>query len=270
MHGPTPTPAERRHRVELLRRRLDLLGQRYDRSTRGPDTLDRLEMSAARDEYRAQVLRQRVVELTAEIERLEQTSLGYLAGIEALLSETIDRIETEHGQGWSPTAIRGYRMWNVIDGRLCGVVEPWTTRSKVAVCLNHRPGEDIPHSDGRCGPPACGIYSTKQPETAYHQMARRLRWALGIVEMEGKVVEHTLGYRAQKATIAALCLVAPEGRINTAEPETIDRLLADPIGTVSRHGTPNTASTDGELELAARYLTNHPESTPWTSANKSA
>jgi hypothetical protein len=256
-------------RIELLRRDLHTLRERYGRIPVDVSMSERLDTQLERKRYRISHLRDQIASLQAEIDQIEQEVGGYLAGVEALLSDAIDRTRRIEGEGWSPVAILGYRMWNVVDGALTGVVQPWRSLTKKAACLNGLHGEDLPHSHGHCGPPACGVYATKQPETIYSQMPRQPDWAIGVVELSGKVVEHSKGYRAQRATLMALWLVVGDKAAPIEGEKALGRALADPPGAVDNGATRRSNST--EYEDACRFLAGWIERrTSWTSENRSA
>ena len=261
---PFDTP--RQHRIGQLRRRLQTLIERYGPVESGLDGLDRLNLKVDRRRMRIRHLTARIAEMQAEIATLEKERDGYLVGVEALLADLIVTIEQRHPEGWSPLPIPGYRMWNIDHNLLTGVVMPWRDRTKEASCLNRVPGEDLPHSNGRCGPPACGIYATKACDHIFSQMNRRRDWAIGLVGMSGKVVEHRLGYRAQRATIEALCLVVEGRSLHLADPLAIEAALLDPKG-VAAAGTPAHADF-AELRRAMAFLEEHERSTRWTLENK--
>jgi hypothetical protein len=255
-------------RVSALRERLDVLRERYGSVGEDLRPLESLEQHIARRNSRIEILQQRIVEARAEIGRLSRERVGYLAGIEALLDDLIPKIEQRYGEGWTPAAIPGYRMWNVVDGQVVGAVTPWTDRSKSAVCLNGVSGVDLPHSNGRCGPPACGVYATKQPEYVFARMQRMRNWAIGLVGLTGKVVEHTHGFRAHTATIEALCLVVNGRRLHLDDHILIEAALLDPTGVVAASGEP-AGSEAAEAAAAAKYLRDRERIVSWTSANKS-
>ena len=132
---------------------------------------------------------------------------------------------------WSPTPILGFRAW-AVGTRLEGARRPWTTPSYEAGCVTRgkeRFDEMVPHTDGSCGRPPCGIYSTKEPEPLLHEF-RSHRMAYGVVAMSGRVVEHDRGYRARRAT-AVFVVVDHGGRLITVEgQEDLVKLFDDPRG----------------------------------------
>ena len=103
---------------------------------------------------------------------------------------------------WSPTPILAFRAWN-IEQFLVGVARPWKSPTYVAGCIvkgTERMDDKVPHTDGRCGQPPCGIYATKLAETIASWWALEDHTAFGLVALSGRVVEHETGYRAAEAT----------------------------------------------------------------------
>ena len=135
----------------------------------------------------------------------------------------------------TPSPVLGYRMWAIRSGLLTGVVEPWLTPSLQARCAAGRGESGLPHSDGRCGRLGCGIYAGKDigrlisrppglggPGRPSARSDPSL--AIGLVQLSGKVIEHDLGYRAERATVVAV--VANHGGrvLVTSEPDGIAAL----------------------------------------------
>ena len=130
---------------------------------------------------------------------------------------------------WSPGLVLGFRTWD-LRGRLFGAWKAWDRPEYEARCLSERTGSDageVPHTDGRCGPPPCGLYCFKEPEqllAAFGVPRGSSRCVLGLVSLSGKVVEHERGYRAQKVRVLAAVVVGRgrvvriAGRRPTAEP----------------------------------------------------
>lgn len=122
---------------------------------------------------------------------------------------------------WSPGLVLGFRMWE-LRGRLYGAWAAWDRPEHVARCLRRRgaaAADQVPHTDGRCGDPPCGLYCFKEPEqllAAFGMPTRNERVVAGLVALSGKVVEHERGYRAQKARVLAAAVVG-RGRIVRVE-----------------------------------------------------
>jgi hypothetical protein len=109
---------------------------------------------------------------------------------------------------WSPRPVLGFRMWE-LRGRLQGAWQAWDGPYREARCVSRRAERDdgeVPHTDGRCGEPPCGIYAFKEPSqllAAFGLPEGSRRNVYGLVALSGKVVEHERGYRAQRATVVA-------------------------------------------------------------------
>ena len=130
---------------------------------------------------------------------------------------------------WSPTAILGFRAWQV-RGRMQGARRVWTGPTYEAGCVSRgkeRFDDSVPHTDGSCGRPPCGIYATKDPDMLLREFWGP-RMAFGLVELAGKVVEHDHGYRAKRATAVFVALEFG-GRLITVEgPDEIAGLFTQP------------------------------------------
>ena len=113
---------------------------------------------------------------------------------------------------WSNERVSGYRMWSVTGGALWGAKTQWSSATKTAQCLKgHAVAGSVPHLSDHCGAPPCGIYALKDPERLWRRARRQLvrtPTAVGLVEMEGRVIEHTGGYRAERAVITRLAVIA--------------------------------------------------------------
>jgi hypothetical protein len=139
---------------------------------------------------------------------------------------------------WTPGIVLGFRMWEV-RARLQGAWKPWDSPEHEARCLSRRTGPDaadVPHTDGRCGPPSCGLYCFKEPEqlvAAFGLPRGADRWVMGLVSLSGKVVEHERGYRAQKARVLAAAVVGRGQMIRIEGDARLQALFAHPEGTIS-------------------------------------
>jgi hypothetical protein len=168
---------------------------------------------------------------------------------------------------WSPTAIPGYRMWEVRDG-LLGYVRQWTTPSYTAGCVrrNGREVDDphVPHTDGSCGRPPCGIYAAKHlgdlglTHAKVHAARRR---AFGLVALSGKVVEHERGYRAAHAATRAIVVVGGGMLVPVADPDLLHSLFADTEPTLAELDATRAEIYDPGLRTAvaraAEFLAGH-------------
>jgi len=132
---------------------------------------------------------------------------------------------------WSPTPVLAYRLWWIRNNVVHGARTTWDVPYLDAHCPVRNDGA-CPHSDGRCGPLGCGIYGLKDPRRLRGWLHLRTArgWIAGLVAMSGKVVEHTYGYRAERADVVA-AVVAFRGRISAGTaPDWMTDLFADPAG----------------------------------------
>ncbi|MBN2114143.1 MAG: hypothetical protein JW785_08460 [Acidimicrobiia bacterium] len=132
----------------------------------------------------------------------------------------------------SATPVFAYRAWAIVRNRLRGVRVTWPVPTVMARCLDlgRRSGADpadVPHTDGSCGPPPCGIYATKAAADSLDAIEHDGPLALGVVALAGKVVEHERGYRAAAATAVGM-LVVWEGRAVQFDGVEVDELFAVP------------------------------------------
>lgn len=131
---------------------------------------------------------------------------------------------------WSPTVVLGFRAWDV-RRQVWGAKRPWLTPTYWAGCVSHGAeafDDEVPHTDGRCGRPPCGVYATKTPEMLLEELESETnRTAFGLVALSGKVVEHTAGYRAAEARVLAVCVREGNTVVEVA-PEDLPGFFADP------------------------------------------
>jgi len=137
---------------------------------------------------------------------------------------------------WSPTAVLGFRMWD-LRGKLHGAWRAWQSPVYEARCLAGQTDgdDDVPHTDGRCGPPPCGLYCFKEPEqllAAFGLPGGSNRIVAGLVALSGKVVEHERGYRAKQARVVAAAVVGRGRMVRVEDAARLRRLFADPEQTV--------------------------------------
>lgn len=139
---------------------------------------------------------------------------------------------------WSPGLVLGFRLWQV-QGRLQGAWKPWDRPEYEATCLSRRTGPDagdVPHTDGRCGYPPCGLYCFREPGqllAAFGLPTGTALWALGLVSLSGKVVEHDNGYRARKARVLAVAVVGRGQIIRIEGDSRLQALFDHPEGTIA-------------------------------------
>lgn len=236
--------------VELWRL-LEVYRQRYRIEDRlGP--LLGLEKSIRRRMLRSTGLSRTIETLETELRRVRSELQAVETEIEGsratgalLISEILDQVREDMGEAWSPSAVRGFRVWRIEDGRVMGNQVCWPEPSLASVCLREVPGDDVPHAVDRCGPPACGIYAVKHLTMLPDEVAagRISRSIVGVVAMSGKVVEHEQGYRGARARVVAVVANGEGKRIVTDHPETISSLFDDPLGTLSALG--NSTCDDG-------------------------
>lgn len=231
-----PLSAERLGRVNRLRTRLGELEDRYGVEP-DPD-VGRLEQQLARRTSRIAVLSDRLDEILDELTRLDDERAGVLSAMELVLTDQLERVTEAHGEAWSPWPVFGFRIWGVTNRGLVGMFERWKSPAKEARCSKLAPNRDVPHTDGRCGEPRCGIYATRTPEMAMGGIPSEGGWAIGLVALSGKVVEHERGYRAQRAQVRAI-VVSHEGRVLAAEePRLVDLAFRATVATTALLGRP--------------------------------
>ena len=172
---------------------------------------------------------------------------------------------------WSPTAVLGYRIWTIAGNQLCGQWQVWATPHKAATCAADGP---LPHTDGRCAEVAfgCGIYAAKSPRPllAGRDIRRNSSFAVGLVGLEGTVVEHERGYRAERASVLALA-VHERGKLwMTDDPADLTELFRSP-GRTAHLGVmplPEPKNVDTTRQAISDYLDYHARrKRTWTSAN---
>jgi hypothetical protein len=217
-------------------RRLDVYRQRYRIDDR-LEPLTALEQSMRRRRMRSAALSRRLADLEKMVAEAQRELSAVASEIEGtrragalLIEEVLDQVQAEMGEAWSPTPVHGYRVWRIEDNTIMGNQLHWESPTLESECLREIPGEDLPHSVDRCGPPACGIYAVKDLEMFPREVARGVirHSVVGVVAMSGKVIEHESGYRSQRARAVAVSANDGRRRLMTDEPEVIDSLFADP------------------------------------------
>ena len=221
--------------------RLETYRQRYPIDDRLGQVLS-LEKSINRRKARAAALIRRNADLQKELATVQRELRAVDAEIVGsrdagalLIEEIVDAVRIEMGEAWSPTPVKGFRVWSIKDNTIMGNQVDWPTPTLESRCLREIPGEDLPHSVARCGPPACGIYAVKDLDKFAPGVAGGVihHSVVGIVAMHGKVVEHEEGYRSQKATAIAVSANDGEHRLITTDPATIEELFSDPAGALA-------------------------------------
>ena len=241
---------------ELLRRYRD----RYEIEDLA-ESFDRLEATQMRRERQLAALRRRasqlesdLVEVKAKIDAVKSEIEGTEKAQEVLAAEIVEDARMRFTEAWSPLPILGYRTWVIHENRLRGVKLIWTQPNMAARCLTRVPGEDVPHSERRCGAPACGVYATKslRPFTGsgYGLAGREL--AIGVVAMTGKVIEHDVGYRAGHARAVA-AVARMSGRwFSFDSPDSTADLFADPAGIAASSGSAGVTTRAEAEELLSK------------------
>jgi len=208
----TPDSPIRPDRVQRLLSEYQTLRRRYGLLEQHP-RLAGLDRATDRRSFRAKHLREQIEELADEDRWLESELESFNKGRELVLVGVIDELRTKFREAWSPLPVLGFRYWFVKDGTFLGFRQRWSKSIKDADCLTTRVHEEVPHTDGRCGPPACGIYAAKQVRNLLMTMeAERVTdrpVAVGLVGLSGKVVEHRFGYRSARAEVLAIAVVQP-------------------------------------------------------------
>jgi len=242
-------------------RRLDTYRQRYRIDDRLAP-LDSLEKSLNRRRMRAAALTRRLeelesllVEVRGELRAVESEIEGSRQTGALLIEEILDRVQIEMGEAWSPRPVMGYRVWRIEDNRILGNQVHWASPTMSSECLRENPGDDLPHSVDRCGPPACGIYAVKDLDAFPSSVAEGAihNSVVGVVAMFGKVVEHEEGYRSQSATAVAVSANDGRRRLTTTDPHRINDLFDDPAGALAMAepvGPPGENPTRPFLETA--------------------
>lgn len=208
-----------------------------------------------------------VARLLEKIERLGEEVVRMEAASELEVSRAILSVQQRHREAWSPTAVVGFRAWSVAADGLQGVRAIWTSPTFQASCdqaFGSTNDSEVPHTDGRCGPPSCGIYATHQIETLLASALTEdlIDRAVGTVALSGKVVEHEHGYRAKTATITSILAFCYDKAYFTDEPGAIAALVAAPRAIIGSLGL---AIDKPRKDIAIeRYGRSH----PWTSGNR--
>jgi hypothetical protein len=137
-------------------------------------------------------------------------------------------MESEPNEMWSPTVVMGYRLWRIDGSELFGAWTHWKSNNLVAIC--DKEGA-VPHTDGRCDSVAfgCGIYATKSVIELMraHEVTYQTRVVVGLVALEGKVIEHTDGYRAEEATVVAVAKIEGNQTEFVDDPLRVKALFGD-------------------------------------------
>lgn len=210
-------------------------------------SIDRRRQRRAALNRRLNDLTRQVAEAESQLKAVNSEIHGAQRAGALLLNDVIDRVRQEKGEGWSPAPVFGFRAWHLFNGLLYGAKVMWQIPEMTAECLHHVPGEDLPHSVGRCGPPPCGVYAVKDLNVLKRELGIDSSSILGVVAMTGKVIEHELGYRAAKSTVVAITGRIGGHRFATDRPGEIADLFANPVGAAARLETVG-------VKVSDRYL----------------
>ncbi len=252
-------------RIAQLADMLDVYSSRHKIPQPVLERVDNARRNIERGRNHIRHLEDRIAELNRELRIVEQEADGRERLLEAVLEQTLRELGIEVDAHWSPTPILAFRAWRLEDNALVGIHTAWDSPSLSAICATTGERIGVPHSDRRCGVPGCGIYALKSVETLFSTY--RLRFdpthAVGLVALEGKVVEHELGYRAQNATAVAVAATTYTNQITTADEDMLRELFADPMRTIARHGEPYDPAEAATVSI--EFLTNEQaRRSPWT------
>lgn len=205
------------------------------------EQVDSLDRSIKRRLNRRASLLRRLSELHTQVEEAGKELRAIDFEVEGsrtagalLIDDILERVRIDRGEGWSPSPVKGYRVWRIEGNRVLGNQVPWPTAELESKCLRRVAGEDLPHSVDRCGPPACGIYAVKDLDMFPEEVAANEinHTVVGVVAMSGKVIEHDHGYRARRARAVALSVYDDGRRLITGDSRLIARLFRDPEATL--------------------------------------
>ena len=213
-----------------------------------------------------------IAELQVEARWLSDEIDGREQSLELLLSDVIRRIGRLVEDAWSPVPVLGFRMWTLRSTGLHGAKITWSEPAIRAECLTTGDRLDLPHVDGRCGRLGCGVYATKElrPLLTAHLRPQSHGYAVGLVALNGRVVEHEFGYRAERAQISALVGVGIDAYLETDDPERIAAVCRTPEYEIASFGDTKPPGVIARLE---RYLEDvrakavRERSLPWTLGN---
>ena len=257
-----------------LLREWEQLRRRYGQVV-GRADVQRLEESVQRRLSRIRHIGTRMEELGIELRVLEDELAGIDRALEMVLSDAVTTVRDEHAEAWSPTPVLGYRIWDVGPSGFHGYRIPWRRSVLSARCPTTETSDEVPHTDGRCGEPPCGIYAAKAPamlaEAAEAHPSRRV--AVGLVELTGKVVEHELGYRGQRACVVALGIGQKARPFLTSDECQIDTMFSNTSNLnvlIDTGGGGESGDTVSQLVEINQFLEQQAERrSPWTLGNPS-
>jgi len=257
--NPAPTgsgpPADaqgmQRHEIARIRARICKINRQLSKGTEFPDEVERLEnaiadrrTASATVQFRLDAARRRVQELDDEMRALGAEITGFERGLGAILDQLLEEAGERAKPMWSPVPVLGYRTWHITADGLKGATGfVWFGPALTARCGGAMGVDDgeVPHTDGRCGYPPCGIYALKDPSPLLRsQEWRRSEGTIGIVvgltALSGRVVEHEGGYRGQHARVTAAALLKNREILISDDDEWIAGLFRNPMGVAHGKG----------------------------------
>ncbi len=285
MADPDATPpASRKEEIERLRARLHKIRAVWGTRTRFPPEAQRLEdlivdrrIAAAALQYRIEAARLAAEDLATAMRALTAEIGGYEAGLEAILRKVLEDATGWSKPMWSPIPVFGYRLWWVTPEGLQGATRfVWRLPHLSARCgrLAGTDDGEVPHTDGRCGRPPCGIYALKDPATlvrfAVPTSIDGPGVVIGLTALSGKVVEHDEGYRARHARVLAAAVLHPGRIVIGSDPDWIASLFNDPIAATTIR--PSIGKGPGAYAKVVEFLIErqHREEQTWILGNRSA
>jgi hypothetical protein len=258
-----------------LRREWKQLCDRYG-IVEAPRELDRLQTATNRKRAGLKHLNAQLTEIEAQIAVLKAELSGLDKTIGLVLREAIGELRSDRAEAWSPVPVLGFRIWDVRPDGFHGYREHWREPTLEASCPTTRTSEEVPHTDGRCGDPPCGIYAAKDVrsliETHFSHDFERM--AVGLVAMSGKVVEHEFGYRTQTARAIALAFVRGSSLFTSNNSDEL-RFLFQGVGLGGSWSPDSDAGSDGPkpdpvktYAQMAKYMNHEKErQSQWTLEN---
>jgi len=227
VHSGSRNEGDLTTRVQRLRREANNYRDRYG-DLDDLEPLDRIDRAIASRVARIKQLRQIADEVNAEIRGFELEIEGIEKGAEALLGDLLSRIARRFDEAWSPTPVLGFRLWATSESGIHGVHQQWREPTLRATCDATSNDAEVPHTDGRCGRLGCGIYAAKDAFRLLTEFAPALRssFAVGLVGLSGKVVEHERGYRGEHAVVLAVVAIANMRAGFISEPSHLDTFFA--------------------------------------------
>lgn len=247
-------------RVAGLRAELTQLEDRY--GVQPSEGVLRLERSIRQRSAKIDTLSEHLEEIVAALLNLEAERAGLLTGMELLLADEISQVRIEQDETWSPWPVYAYRLWSVTTSGLVGMVERWPTPEFEATCKKLPLNPDVPHTDKRCSEPRCGVYAAKRPDRLLSDVAPEGGWAIGLVALTGKVVEHDEGYRAQRAMVEAIVIHHEDRVLAAEEPRMVGLAFAATVATTALLGRP---SSEWPVERSLTTLYAAERRLQWTS-----